>query len=376
MPDFTKIILRQGLESQRKNVIYSSGEPIYVTDTKRFFIGDSVTQGGILGSNKFLGFATFDLTTNSTGLTAGYIGDTVFDKTTNNLYALTGTMLSNIAAYSKLTKNFVADDITTTIQNNAIAVKTLSLNSDYFSNDIYGRGLEKNGNKIRLSNTSLNGGLDFDNDGKLKIANRSVTNIMLEGMLGNTIKGNLGTALDVEDIPIQTLANILAPLLTDINANFGVPIGTIIDFGGSVPPNGYLVCDGDSLSTQEYPNLFNAIKYTWGGGNDIFKLPDLRRKTTVGSGGTNTTTLSSYVGATGGSENVILKKSNIPSHTHSYEAVSSGGNLSLNDVSGNLKLDSYISGYGDDDGLSVGPVGEPFNNIQPSAVVLKCIKAF
>jgi microcystin-dependent protein len=377
MPDFTKIILRQGLESDRSNVTYSSGEPIYVTNFKRLFLGDGVTEGGILAGNKFLGFATFDLLTNSTGITFAYQGDCVFDFTTSNLFALTGSNPSNLTSYARITRNFTADNVTTVLtQNSAIAVKQLSLNSDYFSNSIYGRGLEKSANQIQLSDPAFNGGLDFNIDGEIKVANRGIKNIMLEGMQGNTIKGNLGTALDVEDIPLQTLANALAPLLTNVNTNFSIPIGTIIDFGGQNAPSGYLVCNGTSVLVSNYPELFNAIGYTWGGSGLSFNLPDFRRRTSVGSGGTETTILSSYVGATGGSENTILQKENIPSHTHSYDSVASGGISSLDASLGNLQFASYVTGDGTDDGLNIGPLGRPFSNIQPSAVVLKCIKAF
>ena len=84
MPDFTKIILRQGVENDREDVIYSSGEPLYITNFKRMFIGDGSTAGGVLVSNKFLGFAAFDINTGSTGVTYAYQGDTVFDKTHND----------------------------------------------------------------------------------------------------------------------------------------------------------------------------------------------------------------------------------------------------------------------------------------------------
>ena len=271
MADYSKIIIRQGLETDRDDVVYSSGEPLYITNFKRMFIGDGVTKGGILASNKFLGFATFDLNTGSTGITYAYGGDIVFDRTTNNLYALTGSAPSNITSYSRITRNFTADGITTELtQVSAIAVKTLSLNSNYFSPSIYGRGLEKNGIQIRLSNPEANGGLEFSTGEKLQIKERSVTNAMLEGMVGNTIKGNLGTADDIEDIPLQTLANVLAPLLIGVNTNFGVPVGTIIDFGGSTPPNGYLECDGRSVLAADYPDLYDAIGGTWGGGGISF----------------------------------------------------------------------------------------------------------
>jgi microcystin-dependent protein len=174
------------------------------------------------------------------------------------------------------------------------------------------------------------------------------------------------------------LANVIAPLLIGVNSNFGVPVGTIIDFGGSNPPTGYLTCDGSVVLTSLYPDLFAAIGYTWGGSLSSFNLPDLRRKTTVGSGGTETTILSSYVGAVGGTENTILQKENIPSHTHSYDAVSDNGvNIStLSATGGDLQFNTFSSGDGTLDGLNVGPLGEPFSTYQPSAVVTKCIKAF
>ena len=377
MPDFTKIILRQGVENDREDVVYSVGEPLYITNFKRMFIGDGSTAGGVLVSNKFIGFATFDVNTGSTGITYAYQGDLVFDRTTNNLFALTGSTPANLASYARITRNFTADNVTTTLsETSAISVKQFSLNSNYFSNLIYGRGLEKSGTQIRLADTATNGGLDFDLSGKLKIADRSVTNGMLEGMNGNTVKGNLGPAGDIEDISLQTLADVLAPLLVGVNTNFGVPVGTIIDFAGSAAPLGYLTCNGDTISTLDYPDLFAAIGYTWGGSGDDFNLPDLRRRTTVGSGGTETTTLSSYVGAIGGAENTILQKENIPSHTHSYDAVSTGGTSALSANNGSLRYNIYVSGDGTDNGLNDGPLGEPLNIIQPSAVVMKCIKAF
>lgn len=58
----------------------------------------------------------------------------------------------------------------------------------------------------------------------------------------------------------------------------GVPIGTIVAFGGpeSCIPDGWLFCDGDVLNSSEYEDLYNAIGTRWGGDGNTFRIPDLR----------------------------------------------------------------------------------------------------
>ena len=378
MPDnFTKFIVRSGTNTDREQVIYSEGEPIYITDFKRLFVGDGKTYGGNLVSNKFLGFATFDLYTNASGIVSAYRGDMVYDITTDNLYTLTGVNVSNTESYARITRNFTVDNVTTILnQTSAISIKPLSLNANYLSNEIVGRGLEKNPldtSKIRLIDPDANGGLSFNANDELKISNRGVTNEMLADMAGNRLKGNLGIYGAVEDITLQELANVLSPLLVNTNVVFGVPIGTIIDFAGENPPNGYLYCNGQTFSASEYPELYNVIGNVWGGSTPFFTIPDLRRKTTIGAGGTKTSTIDNYVGSVGGGENVILKKENIPSHVHSFSGVIEGGNSTLLPTGGTLKYNADDATL---DGLNDGPLGLPANIIQPSAVVMKCIKAF
>tara|TARA_R110001592_G_scaffold168187_1_gene404038 strand:- start:4050 stop:5162 length:1113 start_codon:yes stop_codon:yes gene_type:complete len=54
-----------------------------------------------------------------------------------------------------------------------------------------------------------------------------------------------------------------------------VPVGTIITYGGSIAPSGYLVCDGSLLSRTTYKALFQVIgtAYGIGDGSTTFKLP-------------------------------------------------------------------------------------------------------
>jgi len=97
-----------------------------------------------------------------------------------------------------------------------------------------------------------------------------------------------------------------------------VPVGTLLDFAGSTPPSGYLLCNGQAVSRITYAALFAVIGGTWGGGDGstTFNLPDLRRRVTVGAGGTAVAGPAVALGSLGGAETNVLTLGNIPSHMH------------------------------------------------------------
>lgn len=57
-----------------------------------------------------------------------------------------------------------------------------------------------------------------------------------------------------------------------------MPPGVILPYGGSTPPNGWLLCDGSTISRATYVNLFGAIgtAHGQGDGSTTFNLPDFR----------------------------------------------------------------------------------------------------
>ena len=57
-----------------------------------------------------------------------------------------------------------------------------------------------------------------------------------------------------------------------------LPAGTILAFGGSAAPSGWLLCNGATVSRSLYAGLFAAISGAWGtgDGSTTFHLPDLR----------------------------------------------------------------------------------------------------
>jgi microcystin-dependent protein len=63
----------------------------------------------------------------------------------------------------------------------------------------------------------------------------------------------------------------------------GIPAGAIQIYAGVTVPPGWLLCNGASCSSSDYPNLWRAIGNTYGGSNETaFLLPDLRGRIPVG----------------------------------------------------------------------------------------------
>ena len=95
----------------------------------------------------------------------------------------------------------------------------------------------------------------------------------------------------------------------------GLPTGGLVPFAGASAPTGYLLCDGTSVSTTTYADLFAVVGYTYGGSGASFLLPDLRGRTAVGAG-TGTGLTARTRGANLGAETVALAATDVPAHGH------------------------------------------------------------
>lgn len=121
------------------------------------------------------------------------------------------------------------------------------------------------------------------------------------------------------DVPAAA-ADILACTITDKRVYSGlaladggsVPVGTMLDFAGSVAPAGYFLCDGSAKSRTTYARLFAVcgILYGSGDGSTTFNIPDSRGKYTFTKAAAGT---GSTLGATFGS---IDHTHSQPTHTH------------------------------------------------------------
>jgi len=99
-------------------------------------------------------------------------------------------------------------------------------------------------------------------------------------------------------------------------------LGEIRMFGGNFAPQGWALCNGALLDIATNDALFNLIGTSYGGdGVNNFGLPDLRGRLPVHQGtGQSTYTL----GQSGGAETVTVTTSQLPTHTHTLLAISTG----------------------------------------------------
>ena len=158
-----------------------------------------------------------------------------------------------------------------------------------------------------------------------------------------------------------------------------IPAGTIIQSAAINVPGGWLNCDGSSLNTITYGYLFNAIGYTYGGSGTSFNIPDMRGRVGIGAG-TGPGLTARSLSATGGEETHTLTTNEMPSHSHTSNAV--GGSLGLIKADGANTANDTDSTPGEPN-LYAAPValtinntgsGNAHNNMQPFIVVSYLIK--
>lgn len=105
------------------------------------------------------------------------------------------------------------------------------------------------------------------------IADGSITPSKLAG---NSVSGSV-----IADGSIDK-PDLAAPVATSL-----VPPGTILPYGGTTAPAGYLMCDGQSYSQSSYSALFGIIGKSCGGTTTNFNVPDLRGRFLRGVDGSN-----------------------------------------------------------------------------------------
>jgi microcystin-dependent protein len=172
---------------------------------------------------------------------------------------------------------------------------------------------------------------------------------------------------------------------TSITGLAGLNTGLIIPWSSSTAPAGFLECDGSSVSTTTYANLFAVVGYTYGGSGASFLLPDLRDRTAVHksgtksfatTGGANTVTPTGNIAGSTGS--TTLTTNQIPSHTHSAPqggcTPPESGTFQRNYSTGTASTNATGGGASHDHTLSANFVGSANSVLQPYLTLMYIIK--
>lgn len=163
-------------------------------------------------------------------------------------------------------------------------------------------------------------------------------------------------------------------------------IGEIRLFAFPRVPNGWLACNGQSVSISQYDTLYAVIGTAYGGdGTTLFNTPDLGGRVAVGQG-QGPSHLNYVIAQPGGEESHTLREAEMPKHSHALVSSSATGAAATPGPTLHLATASagtlYAAG-GDIPSYDVMascvlPAGNslPHNNMMPTLVCNYCICAF
>ena len=155
-----------------------------------------------------------------------------------------------------------------------------------------------------------------------------------------------------------------------------LPIGTQVAYGGTVPPTGWLICDGSAVSRTTYAELFKVIgtSYGAGDGSTTFNLPNKKGRVSAGYDSTNSKF--NAIGKKLGEETHTLTVQELAEHNHNlaylYDLTKGYKNafIPATTVENPTNYTSDIKTIQNTGG------NQPHNNIQPTEVDNWIIKAF
>jgi hypothetical protein len=270
-----KLLARRGSDIERKSIILAEGEFGYAVDTKRLYIGDGFTAGGIPTGVRF-----HNTTTNITTIGESVqINDLVYKSDTNEIYKLvsgTGGSLSDWQLISS--PKYVYTDNATLSSTSAGVLFVKEVSGQHISVNALGQGIEKVSNKISLSGSIAIDGIKLKGS-TLELPN-SITfanNIDTQSFTFPVDSGDANYHLVTDgegNLSWQPAAQVQVG--TVFMADAAAPVGSVIFYAASsfTEPLGWLICDGREVAGATYPQLSAAIGTQYGGNSINFNLPN------------------------------------------------------------------------------------------------------
>ncbi len=152
----------------------------------------------------------------------------------------------------------------------------------------------------------------------------------------------VGVDADVNDILVSLNADGTG------KASILNPVGSMLMYGGSAAPSGWLLCDGSAVSRTTYAALFAVISTTFGAGDTTttFNVPDLQRR--VPFGYRSGDTLGASDGVAAGSRATSTAHTHTEAHTHTV-ARDGWGTAGASPVTGRLQTSTGNVEHADND---------------------------
>ena len=147
-------------------------------------------------------------------------------------------------------------------------------------------------------------------------------------------------------------------------------------FAGNFAPTGWALCNGQLMPISQNTALFSLLGTTYGGdGRTTFALPDIQGRAVMHPG-QGPGLSERFLGETGGSQNVTLLESEMPSHSHGLFGQNADGPFTgpkghtlaqsaaaIPQYAAGTNVDMHPGGLGD------AGTGQPHNNLQPYLVL-------
>lgn len=278
-----KLLVRRGLDADRRNVVLEEGELGYTTDTKKLYVGDGQTFGGqSVGGNIFWG------TTPSTTILVGAgQNDIAFSTSDNTLYSLSGADPSDSGDWTAIGGIYTKGNNTIVIDSsNRVTVGTISAAN--ITGDILGTNLTlTNTNRITLSSQiAVNSIIPLTGTALTLPSNLTINNTTYAWPQNPTFQATSFLRADITgSLSWQPFVSVDTTTFVYNSAGL-IPVGSIMPFvsAGSAP-SGWLLCNGQSVAGASFKELSAVIGTTFGGDNINFNVPNFINKTLYGVGG-------------------------------------------------------------------------------------------
>jgi len=276
-----KLLVRRGTNFDRQQITLETGELGYSTDTKRLYIGDGTTKGGVIVGNKWAGEAA-DLTS----LAPVASGDYAYDTDNREFKIVTKGTGSAAADWVTVATYLSAFNTSITIDaNNRISVGTLSAGN--FSLNAIGNSLTIDGSeKLALSSTISIDKITQNSTGltdyltlpsKINVGGVPytfpTTGPQQEDFLAFEKSNGAGGSQLTWKVPKEVLTAV-APTTAAL-----IPVGSIQTYAGPLTsaPYGWLNCNGQAVNAVTYSELLTALNGQYGRNftDNTFNVPNL-----------------------------------------------------------------------------------------------------